>query len=81
MYLGHSAPRQKLWRPSRGHLIHENLMLGTDLSHVRLLTNAIGEEEVFAFDRPTSVFKVGEECTWGWGYRESGGKHLLTLSL
>jgi hypothetical protein len=56
-------------------------MFGTDFNHVRLLTNAIGEEEIFAFDPPAFIFKVGEECTWDRGDRESGGKHLLTLAL
>lgn len=56
-------------------------MFGTNFNHVRLLTNAIGEEEVFTLDPPAFIFKVGEEGIWDRGYRESGGKHLLTLTL
>jgi hypothetical protein len=56
-------------------------MFSTDFNHVRLLTNAVGEEQIFTFDPPASVFKVREECIWDRDYRESGGKHLLTLAL
>lgn len=56
-------------------------MFGTNFNHVRLLTNAIGEEEIFTFDPPAFIFKVGEECIGDRGCRESGGKHLLTLAL
>lgn len=56
-------------------------MYGTDFNRVWLLTNAIGKEEIFAFDPPAFIFNVGEECIWDRGDRESRGKHLLTLTL